>query len=145
VRSQDEILGLPEATDPSRYPMLSAEERAQLTPKRRAAYKQQERDTLIAEFRENNHAVEAIVPMEETLAGGGSAYEQLVANGMITTIDDPRYGTTTQVGLPIHLASTPGAIRGPRPEPGQHNEEIFGELGYSAREIAAFSSMREVA
>ena len=40
-------------------------------------------------------------------------------------------GTTTQIGVPIHLRGTPGAIQGPRPAPGQHNDEIFGELGYS--------------
>jgi crotonobetainyl-CoA:carnitine CoA-transferase CaiB-like acyl-CoA transferase len=145
IKSQDEIIGVPEASDPSRYPTLSPEERAQITPRRRAAYKRHDRDELIEAFRENNHAVEAIVPMEDTLAGGGSAYEQLVANDMIATVDDPALGVTTQVGVPIHLASTPGGIRGPRPLPGQHNDEIFGALGYSAAEIAAFTSMREVA
>jgi len=56
-------------------------------------------------------------------------------------IDDPVLGRTTQVGVPIHLAGTPGAIQGPRPQPGRHNDEIFGELGYSAAEIAAFSGV----
>jgi crotonobetainyl-CoA:carnitine CoA-transferase CaiB-like acyl-CoA transferase len=51
------------------------------------------------------------------------------------------FGHTTQVGVPIHLAGTPGAIKGPRPTPGQHNEEIFGELGYSAAEIAKFAGV----
>ena len=40
-----------------------------------------------------------------------------------------------------YLAGTPGAIRGPRPTPGQHNQEIFGELGYSAAEIATFAGV----
>ena len=145
IKGQDEILGLPGASDPSRYPMLSAEERAQLTPKRRAAYKQHARDALIDEFRENNHAIEAITPVDDVLAGRGSASAQLVANDMITTVDDPALGATTQFGVPIHLASTPGAIKGPRPAPGQHNEEIFGALGYSAADIAAFSTLGEVA
>jgi crotonobetainyl-CoA:carnitine CoA-transferase CaiB-like acyl-CoA transferase len=145
IKGQDEILGLPGASDPSRYPMLSAEERAELTPKRRVAYKQQARDALIDEFRENNHAIEAITPVEEVLAGRGSASDQLVANDMIATVDDPQLGPTTQFGVPIHLASTPGAIQGPRPTPGQHNEEIFGELGYSAADIARFSALEEVA
>jgi crotonobetainyl-CoA:carnitine CoA-transferase CaiB-like acyl-CoA transferase len=60
---------------------------------------------------------------------------------MIAHVDDPRLGSTTQVGVPIHLAGTPGAIRGPRPVPGQHNDEIFGKLGYSPAEIAAFSGV----
>jgi crotonobetainyl-CoA:carnitine CoA-transferase CaiB-like acyl-CoA transferase len=58
---------------------------------------------------------------------------------MVINVDDPDLGRTTQVGLPIHLASTPGAVKGPRPQPGQHNDEIFGELGYSSADIAHIS------
>src|SRR5690349_6572514 len=57
VKTQDAILGLPDASDPERYLMLSPEERAELTPKRRAAYLTRKRSDLIAEFRENNHAI----------------------------------------------------------------------------------------
>ena len=141
IKSQDEIVGVPEATDPLSYPMLSAEERALITPKRRAAYKTWVRDELIDEFRANNHAIEAIDTMESALGEGGQPHAQLVANGMIATVDDPEFGTTTQVGVPIHLASTPGAIQGPRPRAGEHNAEIFGELGYSAEQIATFTGV----
>jgi len=141
VKSQDALLGLPDPSDPEKYMMLSAEERAELTPKRRAAYKTRKRDDLIAEFRANNHAIEAIESMEYALGANGAPHEQLVANDMIATVEDPQLGTTTQVGVPIHLAGTPGAIQGPRPTPGRHNNEIFGELGYSADEIAAFSGV----
>jgi crotonobetainyl-CoA:carnitine CoA-transferase CaiB-like acyl-CoA transferase len=139
VKSQDAILGLPDPSDPEHYLMLSPEERAALTPKRRAAYKARKRDELIAEFRENNHAIEAIDTMEVALGANGAAHEQLVANDMIATVDDPELGRTTQVGVPIHLSTTPGAIQGPRPRPGQHNREIFGERGYSDAEIATFA------
>ena len=54
---------------------------------------------------------------------------------MVATVDDPALGKTTQVGVPIHLHGTPGAIKGPRPAPGQHNDEILGGLGYSPDEI----------
>jgi crotonobetainyl-CoA:carnitine CoA-transferase CaiB-like acyl-CoA transferase len=143
VKTQDEILGLPNASDPERYLMLSAEERAELTPKRRAAFKSRKRDELIAEFRENNHAIEAIETMEVALGANGVAHPQLVANDMIATVDDPDLGHTTQVGVPIHLSGTPGGIQGPRPLPGQHNNEVFGELGYSESEIAAFTGRVE--
>ena len=142
VKTQDAILGLPDPSDPEKYMMLSPEERAELTPKRRAAYKLRERDGLLAEFRENNHAIEAVESMEVALGANGEAHPQLVANDMIATVDDPVWGHTTQVGVPIHMTSTPGAIQGPRPRPGQHNDEIFGELGYSAAEIAAFSGVK---
>ena len=142
VKTQDAILGLPDPSDPEKYMTLSPEERAELTPKRRAAFKLRKRDELVAEFRENNHAIEPIESMEYALGANGEAHPQLVANEMIATVDDPVLGHTTQVGVPIHLAGTPGGIRGPRPLPGQHNDEIFGELGYSAAEIAAFSGVK---
>jgi crotonobetainyl-CoA:carnitine CoA-transferase CaiB-like acyl-CoA transferase len=121
--------------------MLSAEERAQITPLRQAAYKAHERDWIVEQFLENNHAIEPIVPMGDALGGGPNRapHRQLDANGMVATVEDPELGTTTQVGVPIHLMGTPGAIRGPRPRPGQHNEEILGELGYSAEEMKAFT------
>ena len=142
VRSQDDILGVDvEASNNERYAMLSAEERAQITPRRQAAYKAHERDWIVEQFRENNHAIEQIVPAGDVLGGGptGEPHAQLAANGMIATVEDPELGTTTQVGVPIHLMGTPGAIRGPRPRPGQHNEEILGELGYSAEDMKAFT------
>ncbi|MEX2256481.1 MAG: CoA transferase [Acidimicrobiia bacterium] len=142
IRSQDDILGVDvEASNNERYAMLSEEERAQITPLRKAAYLQQQRDELIAAFRENNHAMEAIVPMGDSLGGGpsGEPHPQLAANGMVATVDDPELGSTTQVGVPIHLAGTPGGIQGPRPTPGQHNDEILGELGYAAVDLKAFT------
>src|SRR6202008_329806 len=51
IKSKDETLEVPEASAPLRYPMLSAEERAAITPKRRAAYKARGRDELIADLR----------------------------------------------------------------------------------------------
>jgi len=144
IKTQDEILGVPQASDPERYAMLSPEERATITPLRQKAYRAAKRDELIAAFRENNHAMEAIVPMGDQLGGSGEAHPQLVANGMVADIDDPDLGSTTQVGVPIHLASTPGAVQGPRPRPGQHNDEIFGELGYSSDEIARFTQSPDV-
>jgi crotonobetainyl-CoA:carnitine CoA-transferase CaiB-like acyl-CoA transferase len=143
IKSQDEIVGVTGASDPSRYPMLSAEERAQITPLRRAGYKARDRDPLIEEFRENNHAIEAIDTMEAALGADGAPHPQLVANDMVATIDDAVLGKTTQVGVPIHLTGTPGAIRGPRPEPGQHNAEILGALGYSAAELGRITGRAE--
>jgi crotonobetainyl-CoA:carnitine CoA-transferase CaiB-like acyl-CoA transferase len=142
VKTQDAILGLPDPSDPEKYMTLSPEERAELTPKRRAAFKLRKRDELVAEFRENNHAIEPIESMEYALGATGEAHPQLVANDMVAAVDDPELGHTTQVGVPIHLAGTPGAIQGPRPGAGQHNDEIFGELGYSTVEIAAFSGVK---
>jgi crotonobetainyl-CoA:carnitine CoA-transferase CaiB-like acyl-CoA transferase len=143
VKSQDEIIGLTDAaSDNEHFAMLPEEERNQLTPKRRAQYRARERDGLIAEFQENNHAVEAVISMEQALGVDGHPHEQLVANHMIATVEDPDLGTTTQIGVPIHLAGTPGAIRGPRPRAGEHSAEVFGELGYTTDQIATITGAR---
>ncbi|MBT4042943.1 MAG: CoA transferase, partial [Rhodospirillaceae bacterium] len=36
-----------------------------------------------------------------------------------------------------HLSETPGQLRRPAPELGQHNEEIYGALGLKPGDIAA--------
>ena len=109
IKSQDEILDVPEASDPLRYPTLSPEERAAITPKRRAAYKARDARRAARRVpRPTTTQIEAIVTMEENLGAAGTPHPQLVANDMIATVDDPRLGRTTQVGVPIHMASTPG-------------------------------------
>ena len=74
IKSQDELVGVPGASDPSRYPMLSAEERRVITPLRRAGYKARpprgaDRGVPPA----NNHAIEAIDTMEAAVGGRHAA------------------------------------------------------------------------
>jgi len=40
------------------------------------------------------------------------------------------------VGTPFRLSATPAGIRRPAPGPGQHTDEVLGELGYPAEKIA---------
>jgi crotonobetainyl-CoA:carnitine CoA-transferase CaiB-like acyl-CoA transferase len=37
------------------------------------------------------------------------------------------------------LSGTPGRLRTPAPEVGQHNQEIFSRIGYSQERIAALA------
>jgi crotonobetainyl-CoA:carnitine CoA-transferase CaiB-like acyl-CoA transferase len=140
--SQDELLGLPDPPDPMTFLTLPPEERDKFTVQRREAYKRHARDELVRRFQDNNHAIEAVITMEEALGAKGAPHPQLAANGMVTTVDDPELGETTQIGVPINLLGTPGRIQGPQPLPGEHNVEIFGLLGYGDDEIAAFSGER---
>jgi crotonobetainyl-CoA:carnitine CoA-transferase CaiB-like acyl-CoA transferase len=103
---------------------------------RRVAFARWNTAELVAALREAGHAVEPVVSMEAALA---EPHAQLAANGMVATVDDPVLGRTTQIGVPIHLATTPGAIRGPRPTPGQHAAEIWAEVGYGPADIPAIT------
>jgi len=61
---------------------------------------------------------------------------QMQANGYVTAFEHPAFGPTQVVGLPVRLSDTPGSIRLPAPEFGQHTEAILTEvLGYSWEEI----------
>jgi crotonobetainyl-CoA:carnitine CoA-transferase CaiB-like acyl-CoA transferase len=62
---------------------------------------------------------------------------QVLANQYVTTFDHPTFGPTQVVGIPVRLSATPGQLRLPAPEFGQHTEEILTDLlGYSWEEVA---------
>ena len=69
---------------------------------------------------------------------------QVRANDYVVDFDHPRFGTTQVVGIPVRLSETPGSVRLPAPEFGQHTEQILTELlGYSWEQIAELKE-REV-
>ena len=62
---------------------------------------------------------------------------QVIANDMVTEIEEPGLGPVRQMGVPVRLSRAPGAIKGPSPQKGEHTEEILaGLLNYSAEKIS---------
>ena len=66
------------------------------------------------------------------------ANPQVAHLGMAQPVDSTERGPTELVGQPIVMSRTPSTISAPPPTCGQHSDEILGDLGYSAGEIAAF-------
>src|SRR5436309_6004475 len=62
---------------------------------------------------------------------------QMAANGYVADFEHPAFGHTQVVGVPVRFSDTPGEVRLPAPEFGQHTEEILTErLGYSWEDVA---------
>jgi crotonobetainyl-CoA:carnitine CoA-transferase CaiB-like acyl-CoA transferase len=63
------------------------------------------------------------------------ANEQVQHLGIATPLSHPHLGAIQVLGIPTTLSRTPGAVRTPAPEKGEHTEAILRELGMSREEI----------
>ncbi len=108
IKTLDEVIGLEAGADDAA---------------RRARIRTLARDPLIAELRANNHAVDPVTPAADVFT-----HPQTIANETAAIVVDPDIGATTQMGVPIHLLSTPGAIVGPQPAVGAHTESVLRDL-----------------
>jgi crotonobetainyl-CoA:carnitine CoA-transferase CaiB-like acyl-CoA transferase len=63
------------------------------------------------------------------------ANEQVQHLGLARSLQHPQLGEIKVLGLPVTLSRTPGAVRTPTPEKGEHAEEILQELGLNLAEI----------
>src|SRR5262245_9740005 len=90
------------------------------------------RADLVDEYHAAGLGAEAIVAPQERFE-----HPQLRATGSVVDVDDPEIGMTTQFGVPIFLTATPGAVRGPRPRPGAHTDDVLADVGRTADEIAS--------
>jgi len=67
----------------------------------------------------------------------------VLANGYVTEVEHPKYGTRLKVhGVPWQFSETPARIS-IAPELGEHNAKVLASLGYSEAQIADFRQ-REV-
>jgi crotonobetainyl-CoA:carnitine CoA-transferase CaiB-like acyl-CoA transferase len=137
TRTLDEILGVEALPAAEVEGLLPLEAQNLMNERRREAFKSWKRDELIVELIASNQIGEAVVTPEEQFA-----HPQLQANDMAARVEDRDLGSTTQMGVPIHLLGTPGGIVSPQPAVGQHDAEVFGGLGYSDDEVARITGSR---
>jgi crotonobetainyl-CoA:carnitine CoA-transferase CaiB-like acyl-CoA transferase len=130
------VLGRPDLADDERFANLRARaaNSAAAVEILDAVFATKGRDEWLAILRAGGDFIFTIVNSVDELPGD----LQVQANQYITDFDHPQFGTTQVVGLPLRLKQTPGSIRLPAPEFGQHTEEILtGLLGYSWEDIGA--------
>jgi crotonobetainyl-CoA:carnitine CoA-transferase CaiB-like acyl-CoA transferase len=65
------------------------------------------------------------------------AHPQVQWRDMVLTTEHPTAGTLRMAGSPIKLSRYTATVRRPPPTLGEHTDEVLGELGYSAADIAA--------
>jgi crotonobetainyl-CoA:carnitine CoA-transferase CaiB-like acyl-CoA transferase len=128
-----ELIGRPElAEDPRCVSMRSrAEHAAALVPEVRAALAAKsalEWEEIFGE-RVPCAAVRTIEDMFD--------HPQVLAEGLVTTLDHPAVGRYRTMTKPIKLSETPGPAPTAAPAFGQHSDEILAGYGFTAADIAA--------
>ena len=68
-------------------------------------------------------------------AGDLASHPYIVEREVLVTLPDPEMGELPMHNVVPRLSDTPGAIRSPAPELGQHNVEIFGTIGVDRAEL----------
>ncbi|MFQ6017352.1 MAG: CaiB/BaiF CoA transferase family protein [Kiloniellaceae bacterium] len=58
--------------------------------------------------------------------------------GIAQAVEAAALGRVDLVGQPVALERTPSALKAPAPERGEHTDEVLGEFGYTAEQIADF-------
>jgi formyl-CoA transferase len=64
-------------------------------------------------------------------------HPQVVAEGLVTTLDHPEVGRYRTMTKPVQFSDTPGPAPTASPTFGQHSGEVLAGYGYSAAQIAA--------
>ncbi|WCB93422.1 Succinyl-CoA--L-malate CoA-transferase beta subunit [Baekduia alba] len=92
---------------------------------------QRTRDEVVEAFAAAQAAVAPIYDVRDVLAD-----PQYRALESIVTVDDDELGPLRMQNVLFRLSETPGAIRWAGPAHGRHTDEVLGELGLEAEEIA---------
>lgn len=110
---------------------------------------QAEIDALVAGWTQTLQSSEALEKLDAAGVPAGRIYTaadmladpHFAARGALIETETPGLGRVTMQGVVPRLSQTPGRVRAPAPDLGQHNEEIFqGLLGMERGEFDALIS-----
>ena len=93
------------------------------------------KDRTVAEWVERINAAGVpcgpVYTIDQTFADPQVQHLQIAQN-----LPHPKLGEIEVLGTPVTLTRTPGGVRTPTPEQGEHTYDVLMELGYSETEIA---------
>jgi len=133
-----EAMGQPELAEEERYKTHSARGANQV-----------ELDDLVAEWTKTINAQELEDMMEEFGIPSGKIYRapemledaHFIAREAIIKTQHPKFGELLMQNVAPKLSATPGGVRSPGPDLGQHNDEIYqGLLDYDAQRMQDLTS-----
>jgi len=130
-----EVLGIPQAANDERFATMGprAANAAACVALLDETFAKRPRADWIATLTPSGDFIVSIVNSVDDLPDD----PQVKANDYVTTFEHPAFGPTRVVGMPIRLSETPGSVRLPAPEFGQHTEEILLDvLGYTWNDVA---------
>lgn len=104
-------------------------------------FRQRRRDDWLAYLADKNVCVSAVNTLSEVFED-----PQVQHRNMLVEHENPdgkgRHGR--QVGMGIKLSDTPGRVRHPAPQPGQHTDEILSSLRYGESDLKSLREQRVV-
>ncbi len=149
LRTKDGYLNIGSATQPTWEQLCRAIDHEGLIedPRFKLPGDRKAREAELASLLEETFGQETTAHWVETLAAAGvvagpiydieQVYQdpQVRAREMLVDLEDPQLGTLHNIGIPVKLSATPGAIRSRAPELGEHSREVLLESGFSQGEI----------
>jgi crotonobetainyl-CoA:carnitine CoA-transferase CaiB-like acyl-CoA transferase len=107
-----------------------------------------ELDPIVAEFMASKTQAELVALFTEKAVTVGPIYnvddlledEYILAREILASYPDADMGEMPMPAIAARLSVTPGRIRAPAPTLGQHNDELFAQIGVSPAQISELQS-----
>jgi crotonobetainyl-CoA:carnitine CoA-transferase CaiB-like acyl-CoA transferase len=112
----------------------------ELTPAMQDAFGQFSSDEWVAAAAEAGVSIQPIRSTEEAFAD-----PLFLDDGCVVEVKDPDVGLIRHVGLSIHMAATPGCVRGPAPRVGDDTDLVLAELTGASDSSGTLPPAQEVA